>query len=575
MDLELRHFNHKHSNHISCTTLNMPEWWVRAFEVAVGSNFETPSLKESTRYAKLIPALSAAELSALALLVSEVQRQVLDGQATVELFPEKHSKFITTSSKSKQIVFKKVLQGIGGLRVLVEQGERQLLSSQALFSSEQWFGQQASGGDLSLKLRLNSVGEDFFLGMAEPYTAFNKMIQERRRPIHVCCSFAPLHIQKSAWLDLGAVEQTILLRLERQVQWVKNWLQLSGIFGVDFFELVQGVRVARRSSENALEGVFVFLKKLGKKLVDHGMLARQVSDQYLGLGDMFGQGVQLIYQLSHQRLHELEEGSYLKKVNRYFSAHKLLPRYQEILSSLSMGTHVPDALMKWSESWGELDESQDFVPSVVGRWQSRPINTKMLFAEWVLRQQGGHSVPLPEELRSSESAKYCLGDLTFENISSVFRKFCQSLALIADDSDSLSIVDEGFDRLQELTKFVEVTPPARTQGNPKEQIRKYSENPNIPISESHAQNSKGVHQAKLRLVASEELVRLRKNDKAQYESLKAKYFDSLDPSSKSLIVEVRKQMQKEKFEEHLKRRLISYMVKNPNQWTSTKTLPLS
>ncbi len=83
-----------------------------------------------------------------------------------------------------------------------------------------------------------------------------------------------------------------------------------------------------------------------------------------------------------------------------------------------------------------------------------------------------------------------------------------------------------------------------------------------------------IHNPQMRKLALEELNRLRASKSSQaYENLQKAYFDSLDDDSRVLIFDVKKQMQGKMFDDHLKPRLVRFMVENPSCWSTATQKP--
>ncbi len=68
--------------------------------------------------------------------------------------------------------------------------------------------------------------------------------------------------------------------------------------------------------------------------------------------------------------------------------------------------------------------------------------------------------------------------------------------------------------------------------------------------------------------ASDELQKMRTAHPEHYDRLKRSYFDSLDDIGRKLMLDVQKRMQASMFEEHLRQRLVRFMVESPGSWRS-------
>ena len=76
----------------------------------------------------------------------------------------------------------------------------------------------------------------------------------------------------------------------------------------------------------------------------------------------------------------------------------------------------------------------------------------------------------------------------------------------------------------------------------------------------------GALAANMMRVASDELNRMHKGFPTQYNELRTQYFSSLNDEDRTVILEMRKLMQLNSFEDQLRKRLVKYMVKNPGSW---------
>ena len=67
-------------------------------------------------------------------------------------------------------------------------------------------------------------------------------------------------------------------------------------------------------------------------------------------------------------------------------------------------------------------------------------------------------------------------------------------------------------------------------------------------------------------VELERLLQLKNDD---YAGLTQAYIKSLDPRSQKMFLDIRKQMQPKMFDQHVKERLLQFMIENPEKWQST------
>jgi hypothetical protein len=79
----------------------------------------------------------------------------------------------------------------------------------------------------------------------------------------------------------------------------------------------------------------------------------------------------------------------------------------------------------------------------------------------------------------------------------------------------------------------------------------------------------GALASRMRRIAADELAKMRSSHPDRYKDLKRVYLESLDEVGRRLMVDVQRRMQPTMFEEHLRQRLVRFMVDNPGAWRSS------
>jgi hypothetical protein len=74
----------------------------------------------------------------------------------------------------------------------------------------------------------------------------------------------------------------------------------------------------------------------------------------------------------------------------------------------------------------------------------------------------------------------------------------------------------------------------------------------------------------LRQIATKKLENMRIASRDSYALLVKAYIESLDESSRRMILDVQKHMQPELFDEHLNHRMLHFMVENPTLWQNSE-----
>jgi hypothetical protein len=77
---------------------------------------------------------------------------------------------------------------------------------------------------------------------------------------------------------------------------------------------------------------------------------------------------------------------------------------------------------------------------------------------------------------------------------------------------------------------------------------------------------------KMRRLAQDELEKMIRQSPGMYGELKGKYISSLDPETKSLVLNVQRRLDSRDFDRHLKARLVRFMIDNPASWNSVNSM---
>ncbi|MEY4630727.1 MAG: hypothetical protein RIQ81_847 [Pseudomonadota bacterium] len=90
----------------------------------------------------------------------------------------------------------------------------------------------------------------------------------------------------------------------------------------------------------------------------------------------------------------------------------------------------------------------------------------------------------------------------------------------------------------------------------------------VGVEASLPEQANGTLHAKMRLVAADELKKMRAGGSGQYHRLKQKYFESLDPAGRSMIRDMQQRLAPEVFDTHLGHVLVRFMIEHPSSWQS-------
>ncbi|SME87902.1 hypothetical protein SAMN06296036_10165 [Pseudobacteriovorax antillogorgiicola] len=554
-----------------------PSWWVRSYEVASSSKAPFLTPLELSCDSGLTPALNAVELSALSIVLSNIQKQLLAGRRTILLDPVQHRKFVSSTSRSRIFSFERILQILTGLRLL-SGNKSEGFDVIPLFDGEAWRRKGYYNG-LVIELGLAPLGAELAFGLGEPYSELERLVSKKPRAQRHLGSHGPLGLWQSIWLDLQGLEQILLLRVEKSMQWENRWLRLDGVFGNSIPELFKDLELPKARGKSSQWSAHRIrqrvLERLGRKLMEHGLLSFDLDDEYLALGpdqDDFA----LVWQAGPEYLNQIDASSYQSKVGVYLRDaifEQNLPNITRVLLGPIFKAELAEELGKvWRELQG-VNGMQDYRGLIHG---NLPVMLSCLFFEWVIRQLPGHGFPIPASHADRDYIKLAVTSES-QSVSERFEQFCNlvreddnflrdledvsGLTLVSPKTQSTSEVYRYFAELQSLgqptipvveRKTPTVQPPT---SKPAEQ----------PVQDSGPAR----YPSNLKKAATEELARLRKQVPEKYVALKNAYINTLDPEKKKIIVEVMDRLQPKTFDDHLRNSLVKYMVENPESWLPT------
>jgi hypothetical protein len=90
----------------------------------------------------------------------------------------------------------------------------------------------------------------------------------------------------------------------------------------------------------------------------------------------------------------------------------------------------------------------------------------------------------------------------------------------------------------------------------------------VRVTEPQPETVQDALLSKMRLVAAEELKKLKTGAPGQYAQLKQRYLESLDPQGRQLIRNLEQMLAAELLEEHLRHGIVRYMIEHPSAWQS-------
>ncbi len=548
------------------------------------------SAMQQAYMAGVAPALGSLELNSLAMVLANLQEQILHGKfAALTINSEEHLKHAGTAARSRRFVFEKIVQVLVGLRLL-SPGSDGALTSYSPILADKW-RRLGDGGEFEIGIKLTALGPELLLGFSDAHSDMVRFARGLPEAIDVLRGQPPLTIWRSIWLELAGLEQLIYLRMERGMQWEFRWLQLEGIFGMPLAELFGDCELPeQRGAElgGELAKRLKFSARLGRKLVDQGFLAPGVTDHYLAFGTEEApnaSGVTLVWQASRERLATDAASAYRRAV-----AAAIVQGWFDQFVPTMMRICLPAA--GDTALWGPAEALWRELLALPGPKTGAPIELQpgqlllpqVLFFEYALRGQAASAWPLPAGVAAGP-----LGELTRDLQAPNLKERCERFwALVEDDIELqqalreeplmtlASLASRGVPEFAQQIKqaagistvadeqAVEVKPRLIAPNPAAEVPMAAPERPARPAPVS------GALAARMLKIASDELAKMRASDPARYQQLKLAYLETLDETSRRLLLDVQKRIQPSMFDEQLRQRLVRYMVENPGAWRSAE-----
>jgi hypothetical protein len=566
------------------TSLFLPAWWACAYDVAVQNDAGDFSAMDVAVRSGVAPAMDLVELNAVAMLIQNFQSQILrNGVSVLTINSREHQKHAGTNTRSRRFVFEKAVQMLGDIRLLRKSDTTGDIQFSRLFTGETW---ERSGHHYLIKMTPARLGPEIIFGVSDPHIDMARAYSGDPEGRVVTGDTAPLSLSRSAWLDLQGLEQGVYLRMEMAMQWFRNLLQIDGIWGCPFAELFGDFRLpAPRGVKNAseTEKMLRLLEKLGKKLQQHGVMTLIDDEQYLAF-DMAGeQQPTLVWQVSRERHLDSSRTAYLKQVAGWMENDRVrdfIPKIARICQPRTVNAEkLQDAEVLWS-AITRADIDRQYYAGLENA-ASQPMLPSLLFFELCLRTRRKDELGIPEAYYTG-SLRDIVSGVTPANAPAAFEKFCQYLSDSYDFTNAVKSVPfvslaarvtretaDFISMLKDLAKpapnesvILSVPEEQSAQQFAGNQIRQASGEGEIrkksTISEAVA--------SRMLRTASEELTKMRDIYPDRYQQLKKSYLSSLDDSGRKLFLDFQRRMQPSIFEDHIKQKLIRYMVEHPGSW---------
>jgi len=572
------------------TSLFLPAWWARAYDVAVQNDSGDYGAMEVAARSGVAPAMDMVELNAVAMLLQNFQSQILkSGVQVLTINSREHQKHAGTNTKSRKFVFEKAVQMLGDIRLLRRTEQSKDIEFSRLFSGESW-ERPGNGQNYLIKMTPARLGPEIIFGVSDPHIDLARAMLGEPEGKFVTGDTAPLSLWRSAWLDLQGVEQGVYLRMEMAMQWFRNLLQIDGIWGCSFTELISGFKMPTPRSMQGVsetEKILRLVDKLGKKLRQHGLLSIMDEDQYLAF-DMTNEASTLAWQVSKERHLDAPRSAYMKEVAGWMEKDRASDFIPSIARICLPRTVNSDRLTKAQQLWSAIktsDVSRQYYPGLENA-SSQPILPSLLFFELCLRACEKDGFAIPEEFlvgplrRLVDRAETSAGE-AFSQFSDFltdtydFTNAVRSVPYVSLASRVTRETKEFSYKIRDLAKplpqeavIVSVNEEEKQNAEQQfasNQIRKVAGGGSDSDTPKKSQISQALATRMLK-TASDELSRMRGTYPDRYQQLKKSYITSLDESARSLFLDFQRRMQPSVFEEHIKQKLIKYMVENPGSW---------
>jgi hypothetical protein len=268
---------------------------------------------------------------------------------------------------------------------------------------------------------------------------------------------------------------------------------------------------------------------------------------------------------------------------------------EQWLNLFTADSQITDALAQGREIWNTLTTTVPMASSLGNPYQSLEFHDTLLwspqslFFEWTMRSRPtSRWTPLPEVLKSSPLG--ALVDDPQNRYGSVGRRFEEFCLLLQDMPEICQILKEiPFASLAapitvnliDWTQFDESIHETTLDRKPKQASQSDSaqgtQQKDSPLSSQQTlrereeptpkDDSTAPSGATLMRTAALELGQLERKNQTQYQELRRSYLASLDEIGQKLIRDVQQRMQPHVFEDHLRKRIIRFMVENPGVWS--------
>lgn len=577
----------------------VPGWWLHAFESTVTSTREANKFGVSV--GTVLPGLDCNELGLLALLLGDIQRQIMTAEkqdSDVELewtLALKHLSGVDSLSKER---LGRVFDVLPQIRFLVDQGQGKLVST-PLFVGETWTCSEAPSPFQKLCLKPSRFAIELMTGYVDGHLDFLREVTEFGRLSSINRGRSPLVLWTPVWLELSPPEQVVYARMEAAMQTNGAWLRLDGLVGLSLESLTAGVKLPKKAGDS---GSFMMdrlrlVGKLGRRLVAHGVIQKDPNQGYMALdGGAQMHSPTLLWQASAERLRSHAEFEYFGLASSKILCGPVTANIMQICATLGVISGGESGFAKVLEGiWNSIASIPGcglrVAPGVM-------LQAHLLFLEWTARAKVSSIVPMPKRLRDHSVFEICKSSDAI-NASRKFRDFVAAITRSEDLANIVEMEQEGgapfsisFGRNKESVielcrmavrlaenSFLNTGRAMRSSEN-SENFPHQGSNKLIPAMPLNRISVKQEHdlglkpdlaQHKLRRIAHEELEKMIRVAPDSYSELKTKYIATLEGETKSMLLDVQRRLDSKAFDRQVKPRLVQYMIDHPATWKSASS----
>ena len=562
------------SKDLHTTQIFAPSWWVNTYEQTCHSSTPFKSPVQMGFESSQLPTMHITELNALLVLLSMAQSQIFSGADKLEIKSNDLRKLCTISAANKASIFTKAIQSFPSLRLFKGLINEDIKVAR-LFADESW--NYRNPDDAIVYLTPTDIGLELILGYVEPYVDILRLSTSQLRARSYLQTNAPLRFWKSVWFDLKGLEQALLFRLEKVMQWDSSVLDLEGSFGCSVAELFSGLSLPKRRGKNINSKFQMLLKvlsKTGMKLHEHGMFSYASSADYLQESDS---SLGIVWKASSLYLNDSSLESYLDKCANILN-EKVFKRHIDQVFCLLLGGEQSLARINQVKSLYMTLESAQIKDKVIVIDNNCVTTLKHLLIEWVVRSDPSHELSLPDILN-----EYGIVSI-IKSTDSIVDKY-EKIYEIVDESHDLkyAIRFEPFVTMvsSESMKKAEVLEFVAKAKSGLSRLNSASKNTTDVFSNGYetkkavskkVEKSKKVDESsKIKdEVITNTLISWQESNRVKYEKLKKDYLNSLSADKRKIIFDVLSRLSPQKVDQHLKARLIKFMKENPDAWIDMK-----